>query len=235
MNAISYSLSAIPDSIASGKKLYTAHVQTNGTLELEEIVADLAATTGQPKALVLYFLTSLNDMLEQKILAGYRINLGRLSTAFAIRGSFASEDEKFDRRKHTLVPTLRTLDPLRSALNAIEPENVTLGLTCKVISLMDFVTKGLNEITGSHELHLQGDNLGVDTENPDEFVALMDDDGHVVATATVTASDVQTITCKFETPPEPGVYTLVVSCRNGARVSLAPAISKLKNITVKEG
>ena len=50
MNTISYSLSAIPDSIASGKKLYTAHVQTNGTLEQEEIVADLAATTGQPKS-----------------------------------------------------------------------------------------------------------------------------------------------------------------------------------------
>ena len=235
MDTISYSLSAIPDSIASGKKLYTAHVQTNGTLEQEDIIADLAATTGQPKALVLYFITSLNEMLEQKILAGYRINLGQLSTAFAIRGSFTSKDEKFDRKKHTLVPTLRTLDPLRSALNAIEPENVTLGLTCKVISLMDFVTKGLNEIVGTHELHLQGDNLGINTENPDEFVALMDDSGTVVATATVTASDVQTITCKFEEPPTPGTYTLVASCRNGARVSLAPAVSKLKNVTVKEG
>ena len=44
MDTISYSLSAIPDSIASGKKLYTAHVQTNGTLDKEEIVADLAAS-----------------------------------------------------------------------------------------------------------------------------------------------------------------------------------------------
>ena len=70
-------------------------------------------------------------------------------------------------------------------------------------------------------------------ENIDEFVALTDDDGNVVATATVTASDVQTITCSFPTPPEPGTYTLVVSCRNGARTSLAPAVSKLKNVTVK--
>ena len=52
-------------------------------------------------------------------------------------------------------------EALAAKSKAVGAENITLGLTCKVISLMDFVTKGLNEITGSHELHLQGDNLGI--------------------------------------------------------------------------
>ena len=45
--------------------------------------------------------------------------------------------------------------------------------------------------------------------------------------------DAQTITCSFPTPPEPGVYTLEVACRNGNRVSLAPAVARLKNVVVK--
>ena len=235
MDKITFSLSPVADGIAHGQKLYRANVQTSGTVGPDELAEALAAKSKQDKSLAQYFLLALNEVLEQKILAGYRVNLGQLSTGFVIKGAFTAENDKFDPKRHSVVPTVRALDPLKSALAAVGAENITLGLTCKVISLMDFVTKGLNEITGSHELHLQGDNLGIDTENIDEFVALMDDDGHVVATATVTASDVQTITCKFEEPPAPGTYTLVVSCRNGARVSLAPAISKLRNITVKEG
>ena len=57
--------------------------------------------------------------------------------------------------------------------------------------------------------------------------------GDIVATATVERSDSQTIDCVFETPPEPGAYTLVVACRNGMRESLKPATAKVKNVVVK--
>ena len=235
MDKITFSLSPVADGIAHGQKLYRANVQTSGTIGPDELAEALAAKSKQDKSLAQYFLLALNEVLEQKILAGYRVNLGQLSTGFSIKGSFTSEDDRFDPKRHSVQPTVQALDPLKSALAAVGAENITLGLTCKVISLMDFVTKGLNEITGSHELHLQGDNLGIDTENIDEFVALMDDDGHVVATATVTASDVQTITCSFPTPPEPGTYTLEVACRNGNRLSLAPAVARLRNVVVKAG
>lgn len=233
MDGITFSLVPVADEISPNKKVYRAYVKTNGTVDKEALAKALAEKTGQDVSLANYFLDALNEILAKEIVAGYRVNLGQLSTGFSIKGSFQSEDDRFDPKRHSVQPTIQALDPLKSALAAVGAENITLGLTCKVISLMDFVTKGLNEITGSHELHLQGDNLGIDTENIDEFVALTDDDGNVVATATVTASDVQTITCSFPTPPEPGTYTLVVSCRNGARTSLAPAVSKLKNVTVK--
>ena len=57
--------------------------------------------------------------------------------------------------------------------------------------------------------------------------------GEVVATATVERSDSQTVDCVFAEPPEPGTYTLVVSCRNGMRESLKPAVAKVKNVVVK--
>ena len=95
-----------------------------------------------------YFLDALSDEIGIQLLAGYRVNLGQLTTGFAIRGAFMSEDEAFDPARHQLVATIRTLDPLKGAMSAVLPENVTLGLTCTVAAVMDSVTKRLSEITG---------------------------------------------------------------------------------------
>ena len=85
----------------------------------------------------------------------------------------------------------------------------------------------------------QADMLGRESEHglrTAEFARQRDaDDGTVAAVATVTASNAQTITCSFPTPPEPGTYTLEVACRNGNRLSLAPAVARLRNIVVKAG
>ena len=235
MDGIMFSLVAVPEEIAGGKKVYRAYVKTNGTIDKEALAKALAEKTGQDISLANYFLEALNEILAKEIVAGYRVNLGQLSTGFSIKGSFQSEDDRFDPKRHSVQPTIQALDPLKSALAAVGADNITVGLTCRLGSLMDFVTKALNEITGTHEVHIEGEKIGIDTENADEHVHLVKDDGTVAAVATVTASNAQTITCSFPTPPEPGTYTLEVACRNGNRLSLAPAVARLRNVVVKAG
>ena len=235
MDGIMFSLVAVPEEIAGGKKVYRAYVKTNGTVDKEALAKALAEKTGQDISLANYFLEALNEILAKEIVAGYRVNLGQLSTGFSIKGSFQSEDDRFDPKRHSVQPTIQALDPLKSALAAVGADNITVGLTCRLGSLMDFVTKALNEITGTHEVHIEGEKIGIDTENADEHVHLVKDDGTVAAVATVTASNAQTITCSFPTPPEPGTYTLEVACRNGNRLSLAPAVARLRNVVVKAG
>ena len=233
MDNIMYSLTKVPDALTD-KTLYFAHVQTNGTLGRDELAERLAERTKQDASLWKYFLDALSEEIKTQLLAGYRINLGQLTTGFAIRGAFMSEDDVFDPARHQLVATVRTLDPLRSAMSAVSPENVTLGLTCTVFSLMDAVTKRLSEITGTHRILIQGLRLGISPDNLDEGVWLADPKtGETVATSTVERSDGQTIDCVFAEPPEPGTYTLVVSCRNGMRESLKPAVAKIRNVVVK--
>ena len=233
MDSIIFSLSKVPDAITD-KTVYTAHVQTNGTLGRDELAERLAARTKQDVSLWKYFLDALSDEIGIQLLAGYRVNLGQLTTGFAIRGAFMSEDEAFDPARHQLIATVRTLDPLRSAMSAVLPENVTLGLTCTVAAVMDAVTKRLSEITGTNRVLIQGQKLGISPDNPDEGVWLVDaKTGDVAATATVERSDSQTIDCVFSEPPEPGTYTLVVACRNGMRESLKPATAKVKNVVVR--
>ena len=233
MDNIVFSLTRVSDAITD-KALYRANVQTNGTIGRDELAERLAERTKQSASLWRYFLDALSDEIAAQLLAGYRINLGQISTGFAIRGSFMSEDEAFDPGRHQLVATVRTLDPLRSAMSEVAPANITLGLTCTVAAVMDAVTKRLSEITGTNRVLIQGQKLGVSPDNPDEGVWLADPKtGETVATATVERSDSQTIDCVFSEPPEPGTYTLVVSCRNGMRESLKPATAKVKNVVVK--
>lgn len=233
MDSIIFSLTKVPDALTD-KTVYFAHVQTNGTIGRDELAERLAERTKQDVSLWKYFLDSLSDELAAQLLAGYRINLGQLSTGFAIRGAFKSEDDVFDPERHQLIATVRTLDPLKSRMAEVSPTNITVGLTCTVGSAMDAVTKRLSEITGTNLLLIQGMKLGISPDNPDEGVWLADPKtGETVATATVERSDSQTIDCVFAEPPEPGVYTLVVACRNGMRESLKPAVAKIKNFTVK--
>ena len=235
MDNIVFSLTRVSDAITD-KTLYRASVQTNGTIGRDELAKRLAERTKQSASLWRYFLDALSDELAEQLLAGYRVNLGQLTTGFAIRGAFMSEDEAFDPARHQLVATVRTLDPLKGAMSAVRPENVTLGLTCSVAAVMDAVTKRLSEITGTNRVLIQGQKLGISPDNPDEGVWLADPKtGETVATATVERSDSQTIDCVFAEPPEPGVYTLVVACRNGMRESLKPATAKVKNVVVISG
>ena len=232
---IEFSLQRVSKAL-SAKPYYRAVVQTKGIFGNEELADRLAARTTEAAVQWRYFLDVLSDELEKLLLEGNRVNLGRLAMSLAIRGSFASEDEEFDPAKHSLAAVVRVLKPFKDKLGAVVPENRSAGLTCRVGSAMDSVTKRLSEISGPHRLLIQGVRLGISPDNPDEGVWLEDPkSGKIVATSRVESSDSQTIDCIFTELPEPGTYTLVVACRNGARESLAPAIARVRDFKVVAG
>lgn len=232
MSNIAFSLVRVSKGITQ-KPFFRAVVQSNGVLEKDELAELMAARTKQEASLFRYFMNVLSEELERQMLEGRKIKIGRLEVGLAIRGTFTSEDEEFDPAKHKLAAVVRTLNPFRDTMAAVVPKNVTAGLTCSVAVAMDAGTKRLSEITGTNRLLIQGRNLGISLDNPDEGVWLTDPKtGDVVAVAVVERSDRQTIDCVFPEPPVPGVYTLVVSCRNGARESLSPAVATIKDFKV---
>ena len=232
---IAFSLFRVPKAITE-KPVYRAVVQANSILDHEELAKRIAARTKQEASLWKYFLDVLASEIETQLLAGNRVNLGRFAMSLAIRGKFDSEDEGFDPSKHKLAAVLRILKPFKDTIEAVVPENVTSGISCILGSAMDAVTRRFSEITGTNRLLIQGQRLGISPDNPDEGVWLADPKtGKIVAVSVVERSDSQTIDCVFPELPEPGVYTLVVSCRNGARESLSPAVARIKNFTVLAG
>ena len=234
MKGVTFALKKVSSALTD-KQLYRASVQANSIVGHEEHAKLMAERTKQDAATWRYFLDLLSDEIDRQLLEGNGVKIGRLLTGFSIRGTFTSEDERFDPKRHQLVVTLRTLDPLRESLSDAIPENeINSRLTCRVSSLMDSVTKRLSEIIGTNRVLIEGRRLGISPDNPDEGVWLADPKtGKIVATSTVERSDTQTIDCVFTEPPAPGSYTLVVGCRNGARETLAPAIARVKGVVVK--
>ena len=165
MNSIAFSLKKVPNALTD-KHLYRASVQANGIVGHEELAKIMAERTKQDASLWKYFLDVLSGEIDNQMLEGNRIKLGRLFTGFAIRGTFNSEDDQFDPEKHQLVATVRMLDPLRNAMDAVVPENVTAGISCVVSSVMDSVTKRSSEITGTNRVLIQGKRLGISLDNP---------------------------------------------------------------------
>ena len=232
---IEFSLQRVSKAL-SAKPYYRAVVQPKGIFGTKEFADRLAERTKEEAIHWRYFLNVIADEIETLLLEGNRVNLGRLAMSLAIRGSFASEDEEFDPSKHSLAAVVRALKPFKDKLEAVVPENITAGITCRVAAAMDSVTKRLSEITGTNRLLIQGRRLEISPDNPDEGVWLEDPKtGKIVATARVERSDSQTIDCVFTEPPEPGTYTLVVACRNGERETLAPAIARVKDFKALAG
>ena len=232
MDNIAFSLTRVSKAL-SKKPVYRAVVQTNAVFGHEELAKRMAERTKQDATYWKYIIDVLSNEIEAQLLAGNRVNLGRLAMFLAIRGAFDSEDDDFNPTKHKLAAIMRPQKGLREAMDAVVPENVTKGISCILGSAMDSVTKRLSEITGTNLLLIQGMRLGISPDNPDEGVWLADSKtGKIIANATVTNSDSQIIDCFFVDPPDPGLYTLVVSCRNGARETLSPAVARIKNFKV---
>ena len=109
MDGITFSLVPVADEISPNKKVYRAYVKTHGTVDKEALAKALAEKTGQDISLANYFLEALNEILAKEIVAGYRVNLGQLSTGFSIKGSFQSEDDRFDPKRHSVQPTIQAM------------------------------------------------------------------------------------------------------------------------------
>ena len=82
MDGITFSLVPVADEISPNRKVYRAIVKTNSTVDKEALAKALAEKTGQDISLANYFLDALNEILAKEIVAGYRVNLGQLSTEF---------------------------------------------------------------------------------------------------------------------------------------------------------
>ena len=230
---IAFSLTPVNLRLSKGKKSFRARVRTRGTFDTMDIAKEMTgrgAVKDMPTCI--YFLALLHEIIAEKTLAGYRLKTEFFETGLSIRGTFGSVDDEFDPKRHKVLPTVCTTKAFKAAVAAAEVVNVSKPLKAKVISLMDAVTKSLNAFTGSYEIHMQGDYLGICPDNPDEGVFLVAK-GKTVAEAEVLKSDAQIINCRFADPPPPGKYDLTVRCRNGADPSFAPAETTLRGVVVK--
>ena len=232
---IAFSLTEVCPKLSKGKKSFRARVRTRGTLDTMDIAEEMVRRGAvNDVSTCRYFLNLLHEIVAERTLAGYRLKTEFFETGLSICGTFDNVDDEFDPKRHRVLPTVCATKAFKTAVSVAEVVNVSKPLKAKVISLMDSVTKSLNSFTGRHVVYMQGENLGICTDNPDEGVFLTSK-GRTVAVAEVLKSDAQIIDCRFNEPPPSGKYDLIVRCRNGADPAFAPAETTLRGVIVKAG
>ena len=140
---------------------------------------------------------------------------GVVSVRNLVKGSFAGSKGPWVKGRNYLLVNAVELDPFKSTMDGVIPSNKTDGAKPAISSVLDNVTGQYDVIAGTDEFTIAGTDLGPDSEKADEYVAVLDKDGLLVAKADIVYSSLQLVRCAFAQALEAGSYTLAVFTRSG--------------------
>lgn len=192
---------------------YIGVVQHERTMSAAETYAFLAEKLGYTATQIRATNKALAKVLKRHALKGNASVIeGVASVRQVCKGAFESDIGPWVKGRNVLILNAVELDPFKSALDGITPENKTGGANPAIDSVLDEATGVYDELTGA--ISIAGTDLGPDTSKEDEYVALADRNG-AETKLEVTYSDLLLVKATIPDGVEPGSYTLKVYTRSG--------------------
>ena len=203
------SLTAVP--------YYIGIVQHDRTMSKKEAYAFLEERMGYKATAIRAVFMALADYVRENAGKG---NITQVDGVASIRnmchGSFEGLTGPWVKGKNYLLVTAVAIAPFKSMLAGIVPTNNTEGASPVINTVLDEGAMEYGQITVGEAFSIAGADLGPDMEKTDEYVALLDGKGEVVAKAEISYSDLQNVKGVFEgVEVEAGEYTLAVFTRSG--------------------
>ena len=208
--------------------VYRGVVIHNGSVGEEAFFDRVAKRCALDRSIVNSVNHAIIAQMADEIANGYRISLGQIYVSLAVQGRFKSLDDTWDSSRHRLVANVTAKGALKDSVKALTPVNVTVGPKVSISYAIDTVAKMDGIITGTSDVcvRMSGRGLAVDAAAEDEGVWLAAADGTVAARATVTEATATTLTCRFDSLPSDGSYSLVVASRNRMGADYGVAVGK---------
>ena len=195
------------------KPLYIGIVQHDRTMSVQETYAWLAAKLGYTVTQIRATNKALAKVLRSHADKGnITVIDGVASVRHVVKGSFASDIGPWVKGRNFILLNAFELDPFKSALSGVTPENMTGGANPRIDSVLEETTGEYDELR--RDISIAGLDLGPDTAKDDEYVALADKDGAETRLA-VTYSDLLLVKATLPDGMTPGAYTLKVYTRSG--------------------
>ena len=196
---------------------YIGIVQHERTMSKKEAYAYCAEKTGFTPTQVRAAFMALAEYIRENQGRG---NITFLDEVTSIRnyvmGAFEGLTGPWVKGKNLLVVKSVEMDPFKSIVSDATLTNNTEGAKPVINTVFDDETREYGEIRIGNVFSIAGADLAPDGTKPDEFVALLNDMGTVIAKATINYSDLQNVKGVFEgVETEPGEYTIAVYTRSG--------------------
>ena len=204
-------------STLSASPFYIGVPQHERTMNKKESYAFLEDRMGYKATAIRAVFMGLADYAKENAGKG-NITLvdGVTSVRNTCRGSFDGLTGPWVKGRNVLLVTAVAIDPFKSILAGTVPVNNTEGASPIINTVLDEGAMEYGQITIGAPFSIAGADLGPDMEKTDEYVALLDGKGEVVAKAEISYSDLQNVKGVFEgVEVEAGEYTLAVFTRSG--------------------
>ena len=219
------------------KACYRAIPLTQGSVDLTTLSEHAAERVGMDPAVMKFNAELIVNQIAEELTEGRRIEIeDMLYSGLAIEGIFDAANSPWDKSKHCLSPYFVAKGAMKEAFSDVVGVNVTEGNHCTIKRVLDTTSKAEGVITNAKNVvvYISGVNMLINTSAEDEGVWLEDEEGTIVATATISGSTSTTIDCTFATLPlaDDGDYKLVVASRGGLGSEFGVSIAR-KSVKVK--
>ena len=147
---------------SADKAPYLMRVVSNGEVHLDEILAEVAKTTGWTLPTVRMYYNAFFEELMEDLQKGYKVKTALGTFEPAISGSFPAEDSPFDPKKNSVYIKVTPPDELRKALVKVTP--VIVGGPESALMIGEVFTgalgaKGYNVVTAGESFVMTGDGF----------------------------------------------------------------------------
>ena len=213
---------------------YIGIVQHERTMTKKEAYAYCAEKTGFTPTQVRAAFMALAEYIRENQGRG---NITFLDEVTSIRnyvmGAFEGLTGPWVKGKNLLIVKSVEMDPFKSIVSDATLINNMEGAKPIINTVFDDETREYGEIRIGNVFSIAGADLAPDETKADEFVALLNDMGPVIAKAMLSYSDLQNVKGTFEgVEVEPGEYTLAVYTRSGMGDAFGVK-SATRKVTVK--
>ena len=220
--------------VVSPTPYYIGIVQHERTMSKKEAYAYCAEKTGFTPTQVRAAFMALAEYIRENQGRG---NITFLDEVTSIRnyvmGAFEGLTGPWVKGKNLLVVKSVEMDPFKSIVSDATLINNMEGVKPIINTVFDDETREYGEIRIGNVFSIAGADLAPDDTKADEFVALLNDMGTVIAKAVLSYSDLQNVKGTFEgVEVEPGEYTLAVFTRSGMGDAFGVK-SATRKVTVK--
>lgn len=215
-----------------GKVSYRLAPASRKTIKEDEFVGLLAAKAKQDKSEARFWCDNFAQTFATQLLANNAIDLGFLYAKLTVDGSLKSASDQPTKEGNPVRAAVWLKGDLAESVKSLDVVNTTITIELVLNSVQQDDAADLNLLTeAGKRVVLNVRNGKIDINADDEGVWL-EKNGTVVKTAVVDYSDSDVARVHFTELPEDGVYTLVISARNGEDSAKYTPARKTRNVQV---
>ena len=188
----------------------------------EEFVSVFSEAIRDTEPHTSFILETLRDEIVGLLQSGRPVNLGWVSFTPRLKGALGTKDASGSPERLEVVAT-----PSRAFRHCLKEMDVVNVNQIPNPFLYELQEDGLKRQNALHlpgkRIVINGNDISIDKDRKDEGVWLEDTNGAIVENGAIVYSDSCTCHAKFHMlPKKPGIYVLVLSCRNGRGTGFEP-------------